>query len=173
MQLRFNESQIRYYADKYKEDHPVYDNPIERIVDRVKERGHLTKSDLIAVSEWVKNRSTHLIRSNSDDFVEEMTGFALSSHTPERDRIDYLRRLNGVGWSVASAILHWFHTDPYPIWTGTARYSVSIDENRATPEIGEWDEYVSFCRRLANRNNVNIRRTLDRALWKYCDDQRV
>ncbi len=166
MRLRFDESKIRYYADKYLDEHKDYDNPVESIVDEVKERGHLTKSDLIALSYWVKNRRTYLIESHSDDCVKERTGFALSSATADPDRI----RLNGVGWSVASAILHWFHKDHYPIWSGPTRYSVHLDATRYAPKPGEWEAYVSFCRCLAKKNKVNMR-TLDRAVWKYAADR--
>ena len=93
MRLRFDESKIRYYADKYLDEEKDYDNPVESIVDDVKGRGYLTKSDLIALSYWVKNRCTHLIKSHSDDFIKERTGFALSSATAKPDRV----RLKGVG----------------------------------------------------------------------------
>ena len=167
MKLRFDESKIRYYADKYQTDHQCYDNSVERIVDAVKGRGYLTKSDLIELSDWAKNgRNIHKIKSNNDDFVKKMTGCALSSDTAERDRICYLRRLDGVGQAVASAILHWFHKDHYPIWSTPARNSVGID----SPKRGEWEAYVSFCRCLAKKNKVNMR-TLDRALWKYSADR--
>ncbi|RKU14261.1 hypothetical protein C6502_01325 [Candidatus Poribacteria bacterium] len=169
MQLRFNESQIRYYACKYLAEHSCYDKPVERIVDDVKGRGYLTKCDLITLSDWAKNgRNIRQIKCNSDDFVKEITGFALSSDTAERDRICYLRRLNGVGPAVASAILHWFHKDHYPIWSPPARNSVGID----SPKWGEWEAYVSFCRCLAKKNKVNMQ-TLDRALWKYSADRRA
>ena len=165
MKLRFDESQIRYYADKYLKEELGYDNPIKRIVYDVKGRGYLTKSDLIALSYWVKNaRNIHRIKDNSDDCIKERTAFALSSATADPDRI----RLNGVGWSVSSAILHWFHKDHYPIWSGPARYSVHLDETRGTPKPGEWEAYVNFCRKLAKENEVDMR-TLDRALWKYSD----
>ena len=93
MRLRFDESKIRYYADKYLDEGKDYDNPVESIVDEVKGSGHLTKSDLITLSYWVKNRRTYLIKSNSDDCIKERTAFALSSATADPYRI----RLKGVG----------------------------------------------------------------------------
>ena len=98
------------------------------------------------LSDWIKNtRNKILIKSNCDDFVKERTGFALSSATAEPNRV----RLEGVGWSVASAILHWFHKDHYPIWSSHARYSVHINKARQTPKRGEWEAYVSFCRKFS------------------------
>ena len=137
------------------------------LVQLVKCQQNLTKSDLITLSYWAKNaRNIHRIKSNNDDFVKERTGFALSSATADPDRV----RLKGVGWAVASAILHWFHQDHYPIWSGPARYSVRLDETRGTQKPGEWEAYVKFCRKLAKENKVDMR-TLDRALWKHYDDE--
>ena len=180
MKLRFDESQIRYYADKYLkeekgyEGYERYDDPVKEIANAVKQRGYLTKSDLIVLSHWAKNwRQTGRIKSNSDGCVEEKTRHALNPETAEPDRIGHLTDcLDGVGPLVASAILHWFHQDDYPIWSGPARYSVHLDETRGTPQLGEWKAYVKFCRKLAKENEVDMR-TLDRALWKYCDDQRA
>ena len=177
MRLRFDESKIRYYAHRYlceeKDDEGKdYDNPLESIVSAVKGSGHLTKSDLIKVSRWVRNRREDLIQSHSDDFIKERTGCALSSDTAEPDRINRLLELDGVWWVVASAILHWFHQGDYPIWCPPALYSVRLDETRRTPKPGEWEAYVKFCRKLARENEVDMR-TLDRALWKYYDDQRA
>ena len=74
MRLRFDESKIRYYADKYLKEELGYDNPIKRIVYDVKGRGYLTKSDLITLSYWVKNaRNIHRIKDNSDDCIKERT----------------------------------------------------------------------------------------------------
>lgn len=172
MKLRFDESKICYYADKYLDEEEGYDDPVEEIVDEVKQRGYLTKSDLIVVSKWVRCRRIDLIKSHNDDFIKERTCFALSSTTAELDRV----RLAGVGWSVASAILHWFHQDDYPIWSEPARYSVHLDEKQCKAQYKNdserWHAYVIFCRCLAKKNKVNMR-TLDRALWKYCDDQRA
>ena len=165
MELRFDESQIRYYAEKYLEAHPVYDNSVKSIVGEVKARGYLTKSDLIVLSDWTGDPRNKLrIEKNSSISIEDITRIALSPDTAETDRINSSLRLYGVGPTIASAILHWVHKDCYPIWSKPARYSVHRNEIRYTQE--EWAVYVSFCRCLAKKNKVNMR-TLDRALWKY------
>ena len=169
MQLRFDESQIRYYAEKYLEDHPVYDNSVKSIVGEVKARGYLTKSDLIVLSDWTGDPRNKLrIEKNSSISIEDITRIALSPDTTEPDRINSSLKLYGVGPTIASAILHWFHKNCYPIWSKPARYSVHLNEIRYTSKLKpeEWAIYVSFCRCLAKKNKVNMR-TLDRALWKY------
>lgn len=170
MQLRFDESKIRYYAAKYLEYHPCYDDPVKNIVKAVKARGYLTKSDLIVLSDWTGDPRNKLrVEKNSSISIEDITRIALSPDTAEPDRINSSLQLYGVGPTIASAILHWFHKDCYPIWCVPARYSVHLDEIDGTsrdPKRGEWEKYVSFCRCLAKKNQVKMR-TLDRALWKY------
>ena len=173
MNLRFEESKIRYYADKYLEDFPCYDKPIERIVEDVKERRCLTLSDLITLSDWTGDpRNKRRIEKNPSMSIsiKDITRIALSPDTAEPDRIDSLQQLYGVGPTIASAILHWFHEDCYPIWSGPARYSLHLDENKDELKPEEWENYVSFCRCLAQKNKVKMR-TLDRALWKHYDDE--
>ena len=169
MKLRFDKSKIRYYAAKYQEDNPCYDNSVERIVNEVKKRGYLTKADLKILSKWKqKKQNMDLIKENSSSCVEEITRLALSPDTAEPDRIKHLLNLDGVKSAVGSAILHWFHDDPYPIWDKHARYSVHLDKTRITrqPRRGEWEAYVCFFRYLVTKTGTD-KRTLDRALWQF------
>ena len=151
---------IAYYAARYSDD----DSSIEQIVDDVKLKGYLTKSDLKKVSRWKSNeRNVHYIKENCDDFVEETTHAALCPDTLECDRIKILCRLRGVNVPTASAILHWFHEDPYPIWDWRTLETIGL-ENKISYK--RWQAYVSFCRDVAEKEGVDMR-TLDRALWQY------
>ena len=159
---------IAYYAARYSDD----DSSIERIVPQVKARGYLTKSDVLAVSEWnAYQRIQHHIKENSDNYIEKITRAALQPDTPECDRINGLRRMRGVDWAMASAILHWFHADPYPIWAKNVLETViQFEKSQYKNDLERWQAYVSFCRNVAAQNGVDIR-TLDRALWQYSKDR--
>jgi len=102
--------------------------------------------------------------ANSDEFVKEITGFALSAKD-ERARIETLTTLSGVAWPTASVILHFFHRDDYPILDYRALWSVGYD---AAPiySFEFWWKYVDYTRKLAERSGLDIR-TVDRALWQY------
>jgi hypothetical protein len=127
-------------------------------------RGFLTKDDLRMVARWKSPRSSRHIEGNSEDFVQEITGFALSS-TNERARIETLTLLDGVQWPTASVILHFFHQDRYPIIDFRTLWSVSLDvPTRYTFDF--WQMYVNFCRELATQADLDMR-TLDQALWQY------
>ncbi len=169
MNLLFDESQISYYAARYNAINPGYDTPIENLVTEVKGRGYLNKSDLIDLSKWMRTgRNMHRIEKNSNDSVEEKTRSALMS-TTERDSIGHLRCLSGIGWATGSAILHWFHKDPYPFWNEPALDAVQFARSHYSNALERWEAYVLFCRGIAERNNVDMR-TLDRALWQFSND---
>ena len=154
MELLFDEKNIPDYACKYDID---YDAPVEAIVTEVKERRYLTKSNLIELSKWIRNRRTDLVYNNSNEFIIEVTREALTS-TNELDRINVSQCLGGVSLGISSSILHWFHEDDYPIWSKLALSSI-----KPIPSESQWQNYVSFCRNTARRNKINMR-TLDRAL---------
>lgn len=158
-----NNFNIAHYAARY----PDYDTPIERIVTEVKERGYLTKSDLIVVSIWKsKYRNVGRVKKNSDDFIEAITRVALIPATPEYERISSLCRLQGVQLATASVILHWFHEDSYPIWDWRALETIQFEKSQYRNQFEAWEAYVSFCRNVTEQKGVDMRK-LDRALWQF------
>ena len=176
MRLPFDRSDILKYEKQYfeteerrKHKQPT-DKCIEKIQDAVKKRRYLTRSDLKTLARWkVPTKRTTLsgIKLNSNACNEEMTRAALHPKTSERDRIKTLLCLKGVGWAVASAILHWFHQDCYPIWDERALGTVESPKGESHKN---WEAYVSFCRYKAAKNKVSMR-TLDRALWQFSENK--
>jgi len=69
----------------------------------------MTKDDLRIVARWKAPRSAGHVEGNSEEYVKEITAFALAA-TNERCRIEILTNLDGVRWPTASVILHFFHT---------------------------------------------------------------
>ena len=162
-----DKSKIEEWSRCYDVD---YDTCIENLVKDVKDRGYLKSSELIEVASWKvpKGRNTvWRVKKNSPNDVKRFTRAAFLS-TDESDGIRCLRRLAGVGRAVASAILHWFHEDPYPIWDCHARWSVRLNECQHQYKNNDerWRAYVEFCRTIADEYEVDMR-TLDRALLEY------
>ena len=168
-----SKSKIEKWAGKYPVDE---DTCIENLVSGVRERGCLTYPELVLLADWkLPDRwkrgedegKLGLVKLNSLTDVESFTRYAFFS-TNHKESLGCLRRLSGVGRAVASAILHWFHKDPYPVWDVYARWSVSLneywDEYRNNDE--RWKAYVEFCRDKADLYEVDMR-TFDRALFKY------
>jgi hypothetical protein len=162
MKLRFHEKKIRYWADRY--EYPKAETELIELRENVLNGKQLTKSLLRLVCRWKAPRSAGYAENNDNDFIKEITSFALNT-TNERARIEVLTILDGVLWPTASVILHLFHSDRYPILDFRALWSVTA----AVPAqytFEFWRPYVEFCRDLARRNNVDMR-TLDRALWQF------
>jgi hypothetical protein len=160
--LRFKKDQIRALARRYKHDD---DRVIMAdVVPRAKRAGCLAKPDLLAIGKWKSPRIVWSLDGNHETLVREVTTIALSARR-EEIRIGALLILRGVGWPVASVILHLCHRDRYPILDFRALWSVGS----TVPQVYTfpfWWEYTEFCRQVARDAGVNMR-LLDRALWQY------
>ena len=162
-QLRFLPKDIQYWADRY----DYGDDAIEDIAPGVRRRKFLTKKEFLAVCRWKSPRSQPRCQTNSPGFVREVTRIALSA-AEERLRIEVLTLLVGVSWPTASVILHFFHSDPYPILDVRALESLGV-KGPVQYKFEFWRDYVHCCRQLSRRYKVTMR-TLDRALWQYSKD---
>jgi hypothetical protein len=159
-QLRFPPKDIQYWADRY----DYGDDAIEDIAPGVRRRKFLTKKEFLAVCRWKSPRSQPRCQTNSPGFVREVTQIALSA-AEERLRIEVLTLLVGVSWPTASVILHFFHSDPYPILDVRALESLGV-KGPVQYNFEFWRNYVYCCRQLSRRYKVTMR-ALDRALWQY------
>jgi hypothetical protein len=160
--LRFPESELSYFASRYQ--YSVKETKVLGLRKTIAERGWMTKDELRIVAQWKAPRSAGHVEDNPEEYVKEITAFALAAAT-ERSRIEVLTSLDGVQWPTASVILHFFHKEPYPIMDFRALWSVSLDVP-IQYSFDFWWPYVEFCRRLSEDTGLNMR-TLDKALWQY------
>lgn len=144
------------------------DAAIDALVEGARSRGFLSKSDLVAVCRWKSPRALPLIRRNTPAEVEEATAWALCA-TNERLRIGALLLLQGVSWPMASAILHFFHPDPYPVLDVRAAWSLGM-RSRSAYTFELWWSYVLACRALSRKLGLSMR-SVDRALWQYSKER--
>lgn len=162
MHLRFPESDIRVWAEKY--DYPSAETELIELRHVVRNAGYLTKDQLRLVAKWKSPRSAGHIDRNTEDYIREITKWSFSS-TNERSRVEVLTVLDGVRWPSATVILHLFNNDPYPILDFRALWSVNEDVPNQY-DFDLWWAYTLYCRKLASRNKMDMR-ILDRALWQY------
>lgn len=168
MELRFCESEIRYWAERYPNPASNLENELmdKMLVNTVQQQKYLDRHLLKKVAQWKSQRRAALIENNSESDVRVITGYALQSPS-ERIRWGVLSCLEGVRVPTASAVLHFFHEDPYPIIDVRALWSMGME--KYNDRFAGWQKYVSFCRELAERNRMDMR-TLDRALWQYAKE---
>jgi hypothetical protein len=110
--LQFNPKEIPHWAKRYPEED---DREIMMIIaPQVRARGYFTKTELQKTCSWKTHRSESFVEMNPEGFIHAATQTALS--TPdERLRIEVLTLLDGVSWPTSSVLLHFGHSDPYPI----------------------------------------------------------
>ena len=159
---RFSPARIPHWARRYEK--PPGEDEIERLGVRIRARGYLRRDEFLRLCHWKSPRTQPRCEKNSADFVESVTGVALSVENEEL-RIRVLTLLHGVDWPTASVILHFGSRQKYPILDVRALWSVGVEVPR--PYGFElWWEYVRLTRNLARGQGVSMR-TLDRALWQY------
>jgi hypothetical protein len=140
------------------------DSGLEGLVPLVKKRGFVTRGELLEICRWKSPRTLPLVERNEEADVREVTAWALVTRS-ERLRIGSLLLLQGVSWPTASVILHFFHSDPYPVLDVRAAWSLGM-ESPSGYSFELWWRYVRACRALALRLSLSMR-SVDRALWQY------
>ena len=171
MKLRFSESEIGYWADRYterqRERNRTKEQQLIDLKSKIQERGYLTKKELHKIARWKSPRRAALTLENTNNFIREITEKAFTS-TDNWTKLLTLTQLQGIGQPTASAILHLFDNGQYPILDIHALWSVGLPWEKRT-SYPFWLEYIEFCRDTANKNSVSMRE-LDRALWKFSSD---
>ena len=165
--LRFRHEHVIELAKRYVETNPVQADEIEiieTIAPAVRSAGFYTKEQFLKVCYWKTPRSRPLCERNEEALVQEATKIALAAKN-EYLRIGVLDLLEGVGWPTASVLLHFAHSNAYPILDVRALWSLSVPEpSQYDSEF--WLGYTKVCSDLANKIGVDMR-TLDRALWQF------
>jgi len=161
--LRFDKREIEHWASQYSYSKEAL--VVDTIAPRIRATGCLTKSDFLSLCDWKTSRSKRRCEENSEEFIRSVTQIALSTPN-EQLRIEVLTLLHGVGWPTASVILHFGHSDPYPILDVRALWSLSVDASTVTYDFKFWQAYTVQCREIAHGCHVSMR-VLDRALWQY------
>ena len=167
MKLRFCEDEIDFWANRYTAHQtPTEKKAEQELIDlksKIKAQGHLTRKQLHKVAHWKSYSSAYWIKTNSKDFVKEITGGALAMKN-DWAKLLTLTVIVGVREPIASVILHLYDENKYPTLDIHALWSVGFKYPKYSYD--EWEEYVLFCRDLADHNKKDMR-TLDRALYKY------
>lgn len=161
-ELQFDKSEISFWAKRYK--YPGEDG-VESSARENKTRGYLTRPEFLALCKWKTERSKSRVAKNPESLILEATRVALTAKH-EQLHIYPLLALHGVSWPTASVILHFWHSDPYPILDFRALWSLGHAKPPAAYNFDFWWQYTQFCRTLAQECDVSMR-VLDRALWQY------
>jgi hypothetical protein len=164
--LQFPLRDVPAYAARY----PVEDDEEILALGRaVRARGHYTRPEFVRVCRWKTPRSGPLVRQNGARSIAAATRTALRDGTGERERVEALLALKGVGWPTATVLLHVADPDRYPILDKRALHALGVQAPSAYG-FRFWDAYVEVCLGLAEEAGVDGR-TLDQALWQWSKEQ--
>lgn len=165
--LRFNKKAISKWAKRHPSEESL--RVVSVLPPQIKARGFYSKEDLQEYCYWKSPRTQSRVAKNPPEFVEAVTGIALSTSN-ERLRIEILTLLDGVKWPTASVLLHFGHNSPYPILDVRALWSLGIDSRKVKYNFDLWWAYTIFCRKLAEEVDVSMRE-LDLALWQFSKER--
>ena len=138
------------------------DDEIERRFQTIRARGLMLSEDLRHIARWKYpgKALVNLIEKNTPIEVTEISRASFSAST-ERLRVGALLALHGVGWPMASVILHFAFPDRYPMLDKRVMRVIGAP---AAYSFDRWVEYADLCREASRRLGVSMR-VLDRALW--------
>ena len=166
--LQFAIERVPEYAGRYPSEE---DRDVLAIGRIARDRGHYTLVELRRVCRWKTPRSAPLVAQNSARSVEASTRAALGETSGERERVEALLSLSGVGWPTASVLLHVAFPERYPILDKRALHALGVSAPSAYT-FPFWEAYVTACVRLAEQAGVDGR-TFDQALWQWSKEQGV
>ena len=169
--LRFCESEIEYWADRYIQCQKLSSRRREQsLIERkgsIQREKCMTLDELYDISYWKSRRQSKRVRNNNcEKTVNSVTKDAFASDN-DWEKLKTLLKLDGISYARASAILHLYDEDLYPIIDVYAAWSVDKNKtvkNSYTKKF--WCEYVPFCRKLASPHGDDMR-MVDRALMHY------
>ena len=132
-------------------------------------RGHYERAEFLLVCAWKTPRSRPRVAANDDAAIERSTHRALAPGAGERERMEALLELSGVGVPTGSVLLHCANPPAYPILDVRALESLGVT-GRSTYPVAFWLRYLEACRSLAAAHGVSLR-TLDKALWQHSKER--
>jgi hypothetical protein len=71
------DGELAEFAERYKRQNADEDVGLLAMQEPIRARGSMTKEELQSVAVWKSPRSARLVARNDEDYVQEVTGFAL------------------------------------------------------------------------------------------------
>lgn len=174
-QLQPSESDLQQLAEEYWQRTGEKEHELEKAAFEAGEairNGDYTLANLEAIVRWKSERVVQYLIANSNEKIRRVLAIAASLDTSTEAAVKALLELHGVDIPVASAILAAIFPERYTVLDFRTLEALG----HARHDVRFYQEYLAFCKRLAESNIVEPQfdlpaptplRTLDRALWEW------
>lgn len=150
------------------------DDEFDRMVVDFKNKTFLTKKELLRMADWKFYRlwpSKHKkeIESNPDILIEKTTKRAIEE-IDDKNKVEILDDLRGVGIPMASAILTVLNPNDYGVIDINAWYALNSEEKRSFTS----EDFILFMKKIrenAKKQNLTARQT-EIGLFKWGQERR-
>ena len=178
-QLQPAEAELQQLADEYWQKAGEKEHELEKAAfeagDAIR-NGDYTLTNLEAIVRWKSERLVQYLIGNSSEKIKRVLAVAASPQSSTEAAVKALLELHGVDITVASAILAAIFPERYTVLD--FRTLEALGHSRH--DVHFYEEYLAFCKRLAESNIVKPQgdlpaptplRTIDRALWEWSRSQ--
>ncbi len=174
-QLQPAEADLQQLAEEYWRKAGEREHQLEQAAFEAGEairKGDYTLANLEAIVRWKSERVVHYLIGNSNEKIRRALSIAASPESSTEAAIRALLELHGVDLPVASAILAAIYPEHYTVLDFRALEALGHSRH----DVHFYEEYLAFCKRLADSNIVKPQselpaptplRALDRALWEW------
>lgn len=174
-QLQPSEADLQDLAEEYWQTAGEKEHQLEKAAFEAGEairKGDYTLANLEAIARWKSERVVQYLIANSTEKIRRVLAVAASAESSTGDAVKALLELQGVDISVASAILAAIFPERYTVLDFRSLEALG----HARHDVRFYEEYLAFCRRLAESEVVKPQsdlpaptplRALDRALWEW------
>ena len=175
MKIALTKNEVQWYAECYKRLPPAEktrfvtaaeaDEFLGRRLRAAACRRHLTLLDLEETARWKFPGPflLKLVKKNTPEEVRKLTEASFAAKDNEALRAEKLLGVKGVGWPMASTILHFAFPDCHPV---VDKKVMKVVGGPAVFSHKHWEPYIALCQSAATKYNVTLRE-LDRALWTF------
>ncbi len=152
----------------------------DQVSKRFEDDGTLEPFDFFAIVVWKSNRAKTKVKKGLEKAGKSVSELMteVSQADSLKDKVEILWDIEGIGLSIASAILTVCYPEEFTVldyraWEVLTEAAVHGLPTRSSWHPEDYLQYCEVCRRLADQMNLSLR-DLDRAVWakSWRDDLR-
>jgi hypothetical protein len=174
-QLQPAEAELQDLAEQYWQTSGEKEHELEKAAfeagDAIR-NGDYSLANLEAIVRWKSERAVQVLIGNSNEKIRRALSLAASPESTTEIAVNALTELHGIDIVLASAVLAAIFPERYTVLDFRTLEALG----HARHDVRFYEEYLAFCKRLAESNIVTPQselpaptplRTIDRALWEW------